>query len=779
MESMEGTTAPDAPKPYPKSVPVPSTPPRREQPAGLFRKIHSTPYKQHSSAVVMNDNMKWMDEDVLSFVKVEFRDKIHREYPVRDFVKHVWNFNEDDDPNLSLKIRSFAPQAATIASYNEAANEVSYYPHLETVANDLLTHLFPDPTARAVESNIVIIGNHKVAGDYASFKPDLVWSTTPGPTNQRWDWLALCAEVKRGKIEKALDPETVLEGDVPLPEPTDERRKTGKRPAAKHGLEPSRKRLKQDKVTPHEAQTAKYLNEMLSHGIRSFASGFFIKDRVMHLWYGDRMGLVKSSVFDWQANPDLMALVFAAVGTANLAKLGISPLLKFSPTSSKFNGYEGGRIVLPANEVVFEDSQERPSEDLVLKIDTTRKVWTDWGAVGRGTTIVPLEASERLGTEALVVKMAWPHANRTSEDKFIRIVRRKLQQKAPGYLRHIVVVKCFMTRTMMEMRLPRAFMDIRLDSEDKRDFRLIVMKTYEHLESVKSVDEFKTVFEHVVRAHHWVWTTSGVLHHDLSTSNIMFYRNTDGQAVGVLCDWDMAEEKLSDAEYQADDARLFSVHTVPKEDSPPTTAAQGKALSTIEEQDGTPQTTGEADEAILEERPPRPRYRTGTGLFIALELLLQKEPPLHRYRHDLESLFYVLAYFCAVFNPEKHQFGRLNEWERNNFGDIAQSKTLFLMSQVEYCISIFNDCHEDYKPLVEEWVMPLWELFADAASEKNRIFRLLRERNSADRLGREDIVAKRNKEIVRSIAAWQKAITYETFMECLGLPPHLSTDPQY
>ncbi|KAH9939897.1 hypothetical protein B0H21DRAFT_665702, partial [Amylocystis lapponica] len=190
-------------------------------------------------------------------------------------------------------------------------------------------------------------------------------------------------------------------------------------------------------VSSQEAQTVKYLNEILSHRIRSFASGLFIENQVMHLWYGDRMGLVKSCVFNWQNEPALTALVFAAFGTANLMQLGISPFFK-------------------------------------------------------------------------------------------------LQQKAPSYLRHIVDLKCFVTRTVAEMGLPRAFMDIELAEEDKRDFRLMIMRKYEPLESINGMEEFKAVFEHVVRAHHWVWTTSGILYRDISTENIMFYRDTEGHVVGML-----------------------------------------------------------------------------------------------------------------------------------------------------------------------------------------------------------------------------------------------------
>ncbi|KAH9939899.1 hypothetical protein B0H21DRAFT_794881 [Amylocystis lapponica] len=643
----------------------------------------------------------------------------------------------------------------------------------------LLTHLFPEPMPREVKSNIVVIENFKVAGDYAFFKPDLIWSTTPGPTNQRWDWLLLCAEVKREKV----DAKAVLQGKGPPPEFTDEKLKSRKRRAARNnGVESSSKRRKID-VTPHEAQTAKYLNEMLSHGIRSYASGFFIKNKEIHLWYGDRMGLVKSCAFDWQAKPDLMALVFAAVGKATLAQLGISPFLKFSPTSPKFDSYEDGHIVLPAGEVVIGDSHERLEKGMAFKIDTTRKVWTDWGAVGRGTTVVPLEAisvaPEWLGTDALVAKMAWPHARRTPEENFIRIVRRKLQEKAPGYLRHIVDVKCFMTRNIKGMRLPRAFMGIELAEIDKREFRLIIMKKYDHLDRVDNADEFRTVFEHVVRAHHWVWTTSGVLHHDISTSNIMFYRDANRHVVGVLCDWDMAEEKLSDGEYQASDAHFLSVRLIPRKDPAATTVPQGRTLSTIDEQDDTPQTIKGLDQIIPGEHPPRPRYRTGTGRFIALDVLLEKEPPLHRYRYELESFFFLISYVCAVFDPKEHKFRPFSgAWERGNLEDVSDAKLNFYMNWKSF-ESSFDHSHEDFRTLVDKWVTPLWRLFRSAAKKRTDIDDLVDSRNTEAMEGMDGMVAKLDAEIEHLVTAWREMITYGAFMKCLGLPLHLPTDPTW
>ncbi|OCH84537.1 hypothetical protein OBBRIDRAFT_696665, partial [Obba rivulosa] len=108
--------------------------------------------------------------------------------------------------------------------------------------------------------------------------------------------------------------------------------------------------------------------------------------------------------------------------------------------------------------------------------------------------------------------------------------------------------------------------------------------------------------------HHWAWTIAEVLHRDVSINNVMFYRDVARNSViGVLCDWDLANKK----------------------------DLLGPDFLTSEEL-----------------RRREAKYRTGTGPFMAIELL--NEPrreagvdltPNHQYRHDLESFFYVLVWF--------------------------------------------------------------------------------------------------------------------------------------
>ena len=69
-------------------------------------------------------------------------------------------------------------------------------------------------------------------------------------------------------------------------------------------------------LTENELQSAKYINEMMSHGVRDYATGWLLQDTTMTLWYADRMGLVQSAPFDIFGEPHLLLLLVAALARA-------------------------------------------------------------------------------------------------------------------------------------------------------------------------------------------------------------------------------------------------------------------------------------------------------------------------------------------------------------------------------------------------------------------------------------------------------------------------------
>ncbi|KAK7690082.1 hypothetical protein QCA50_006728 [Cerrena zonata] len=341
-----------------------------------------------------------------------------------------------------------------------------------------------------------------------------------------------------------------------------------------------------------------------------------------------------------------------------------------------------------------------------LRVTPSSPLVVAYGAIGRGTTVVPITAEgharKLFGNDKLVAKMSWPSVHRKSEATIIRVVRKKIgeHKETKKYLKNIVDLKCSLDRSGMEIELPRAFMDLS-EPYEPRLLRTLVMKEYLPMENIRSLADFKIVFRHIFEAHHWVFEVAGMLHRDPSLSNFLFYYDADGNVIGVLADWDVASSKedlatLRDGVDKAErpEESVDVLTTAPKTDEE--TKSEGAAK--VRDTDGTEQ---------------RPRYRTGTGPFMALDLLATTKI-VHRYRHDLESFFYILCYFCAQFRPsttkkpEAH-FAYLHGWESGNTKQVHTTKYSFLESLDEAFDALFENANEAYLPLLTEWIYPLYK----------------------------------------------------------------------
>ncbi|KAI0945845.1 hypothetical protein AcV7_009972 [Taiwanofungus camphoratus] len=677
------------------------------------------------------------------------------------------------------------------------------------------------------EPNLCPLKDCWVRGNYTvPLKPDLGWGTPKGNNLRRWEWYLGFIQVKKEKQEPIKHDRDVLISTAAFHEHKEVSGSTAKKskmstkspqiarlgafsastkrkgpPPAGEDIEPPAKRFRSnvDTATAHidakldpsiqpvltgdEVQTAKYMNELLSHGVRSYATGLMIRNTTVTLWYCDRMGLVQSEAFDFKKEPRMLLLVIAAMESADHARMGICHFLKFP--SAAYDSYDGVTLELDKGSTL--NLAGEPLPKLAFQIDQKWPVSTDFGAIGRGTTIVPIKATgvakNLFGEDDLVAKIAWPSASRAAEDNFVRVIRRKLKDSAPRWLDHAVDMKCSISRTMDEMRLPRAQMTNLLDYEE-RIFRILVMKKYDVLLKVPSVDEFKKIFIDVVNAHHWVWNTAGVLHRDISVNNIMFYRDEGNRPMGVLCDWDLAMFRPSEKEFKEDDEEhdedeesdnspqepmpLDDVkmdEDTELQDKQPDSEAQ-KGSKECGEKDGS---TPKQDDTAQEQSYKQPRYRTGTGPFMALDLLSDENAPLHRYRHDLESFFFVLAWICAVFDPIQHKFGRLPDWESPKLTSIGLFKKAFLRGEKQWK-KTFSSAHTDYASLAETWVRPLRKQFLRIAKEFDEIVDLRDDRKMARRRGELQEVESINAEIMERKARRNELITYESFMECLGVP---------
>ncbi|KAJ3803948.1 hypothetical protein F5876DRAFT_53964, partial [Lentinula aff. lateritia] len=132
----------------------------------------------------------------------------------------------------------------------------------------------------------------------------------------------------------------------------------------------------------------------------------------------------------------------------------------------------------------------------------------------------------------------------------------------------------------------------------------------------------------LVPVHQWLYECVGILHRDLSSGNIM-YRRIDGKIYGVLNDFDLS-------------SRVRDM-------------AHG----------------------------PTSNQRTGTRPFMSLDLLDPTWKGGHFYRHDLESLFYIILCLACRYEapgvpaPEPRAYSK---WFSGSDQDIFDNKNTFLTS---------------------------------------------------------------------------------------------------
>ncbi|KZT64144.1 hypothetical protein DAEQUDRAFT_815182 [Daedalea quercina L-15889] len=187
----------------------------------------------------------------------------------------------------------------------------------------------------------------------------------------------------------------------------------------------------------------------------------------------------------------------------------------------------------------------------------------------------------------------------------------------------------------------------------------------------------------------------------------------DEKVLGVLCDRDLA------ADYSNGDVTVRAAHVPHEPDSAPEAGTDsdkskpGSRNGRTDEPDGkSPEQGGTSQRASQSEAPVQARYRTGTGPFMAMDLLRPGLPPLHKYRHDLESFFYLYIYAAAAYNPVQKVFGNILQWQHESLVNVGHNKRQFLRNWNEFQ-SVVAHAHEDFKPLVAQGglLVRLWLLF--------------------------------------------------------------------
>jgi hypothetical protein len=111
------------------------------------------------------------------------------------------------------------------------------------------------------------------------------------------------------------------------------------------------------------------------------------------------------------------------------------------------------------------------------------------------------------------------------------------------------------------------------------------------------------------------------------------------------------------------------------------------------------------------------RHRTGTIPFMACDLLVDK-PPVHIYRHDLESFFYILIWAAVHFDLKNKKrlptHPGLQEWDGNTIKMAGAAKTELFHTYARAESAVFCHVREEFGDVLQSWIMPLWNLFQKA-----------------------------------------------------------------
>jgi hypothetical protein len=106
------------------------------------------------------------------------------------------------------------------------------------------------------------------------------------------------------------------------------------------------------------------------------------------------------------------------------------------------------------------------------------------------------------------------------------------------------------------------------------------------------------------------------------------------------------------------------------------------------------------------------KHRTGTKPFMAIDLI-HPDPMVHMYRHNLESLFYVLVWITSRFHDgQEIADPPLQEWADSGGATLLKEKNYFILSEPPLPTPEFD--------LFGHWVVSLHTMIRDGFSARTK-----------------------------------------------------------
>ncbi|KAJ3920781.1 protein kinase [Lentinula edodes] len=267
-----------------------------------------------------------------------------------------------------------------------------------------------------------------------------------------------------------------------------------------------------------------------------------------------------------------------------------------------------------------------------------------------------MEADCTWNGERKIVKISFMGTDRQSEQGLIGEARSKAESTgefwALNHLPHAIHLLSLLPNKKKTFH--RRLKTYLKDKYEERVMHVTVFEKLHPLSELEDPRDFAQVFYDILQIHQWLYECAGILHRDLSSGNIMF-RRKEGRIYGVLNDFDLSSR--------------------------------------------------------IEDLNKNPTFNvvnhTGTRPFMSYDLLNSSWKRGHLYRHDLESLFYIiLCLACRYRKPgvpadEPRPFSK---WYSGSDKDICGEK----------CVFLFNP-YTDFpiQPYFAGFTSWLWLLFED------------------------------------------------------------------
>ncbi|KDQ23775.1 hypothetical protein PLEOSDRAFT_1086212 [Pleurotus ostreatus PC15] len=685
----------------------------------------STPSKQGASGVYKR-NRNNMD----SALKDDLCGLILGGVEMEEYVQHVYGVSKDDLEYI--KSKKWEPEGLAVYTklLNEGAPEEDLYAPFKAIVADLFDTFAKDEKKLNVhhaslgKTALKSVGNVRKPDQLFFFgshnnKSPITWSLAKAFVEFAVTPSAQRVKASFGLISTINEDDSVAPGNVvsasmpdlkPSPTtttPSGRKRRSSDMPSG------SSKRARHETLSGKEPQAAGYALELMASACRRWATGVVIRDTQMSLHYYDRVGAIFTKPFSFDKEPWKLALFALAIGQCDVVQAGFDPLIApdlDTPLTDPLSSLKHAVLHIPkGNGNAQNNGEDGNKEDIDDESNNDKGKIDDWiargvyshfeitddplyiygGLTGRGSHVlpgklikkaesaIPQESAENVDDEgkrpslptnstgAMVAKLSWPTENRpwleanTIQDLF---------EKIPKMKHHLPQIRCAITLKGESIGLPRhLFGDMTTAHKlEQRYFTLLFTDCYNHLWDIKTVADFQLAYIDIVECHHAAMKFGNVLHRDISENNLLWTKSAKnakrGRTIGVLNDWDLAT---------------------------PVDAIGNSS-----------------------------KHRTGTGPFMALDLLAP-EPPVHLYRHDLESLFYVLIWAAVHYNigddvPYAHRVDDEVEKWTGTYLEALSAKTLFL-SDTGPVLKCIRPAFQGLRPT---WIESLCKLFQRAQSNR-------------------------------------------------------------